>query len=300
MTVSQNAKRCGDHGLFHHEDLLRRHAAPSASPQAGFITDVIGVRHRTSTVWPAARIYDGQKLGLPIPDDFHAEAIEWVGMLKAVEAAGPGFTMLELGAGYGMWSVASGVAARNQGLAPIKLYAVEGDAAHCALMRTHFCDNGFGLDERVLLNAAVGVRSGMDRWPVPKHDHEFGGRPLGENTIDYTGRAVVQTRDVRLIALADILDYEPFWDFLHCDIQGGEFDVLSSCVQLLNERVHWMVIGTHSRKLDGDLIDMLWRAGWNLEDEQPTRFTFRYLGHSLEEMNAVDGTQIWRNPRLDR
>jgi hypothetical protein len=54
-----------------------------------------------------------------------------------------------------------------------------------------------------------------------------------------------------------------------------------------------MVIGT------GQLIDLLYSAGWILKKETPC--TFRYdtpLPASLEALTTADGTQIWFNPRL--
>ena len=69
-------------------------------------------------------------------------------------------------------------------------------------------------------------------------------------------------------------------------------------VPLLNTRVAYLVIGTHSRKLDGDLVDLFHGEGWVLEHEKPSRFTFVPGVKLLESMNEADGTQVWRNPRL--
>jgi hypothetical protein len=53
----------------------------------------------------------------------------------------------------------------------------------------------------------------------------------------------------------------------------------------------------HSRKIDGDLIDLFFRHGWSLENEKPTRFDYNRHASSLEAMTVMGGTQVWRNPR---
>jgi hypothetical protein len=88
------------------------------------------------------------------------------------------------------------------------------------------------------------------------------------------------------------------WDLLHIDVKGSEVEICQSCLSDLSERVRRMVVGTHTRKLDGDLIALLYGEKWILEREKPTKFIFREDAPSLENMNVVDGTQVWRNPRL--
>jgi hypothetical protein len=39
-------------------------------------------------------------------------------------------------------------------------------------------------------------------------------------------------------------------------------------------------------------------AGWLLEHEKPARFVFRENCPSLELMTVIDGSQVWRNPRV--
>ena len=49
----------------------------------GFIVDFLGIRTRTSFAGPFSDM-DGKVLGIPVPieDSFHAETIEWIGLLK--------------------------------------------------------------------------------------------------------------------------------------------------------------------------------------------------------------------------
>ena len=90
--------------------------APPPSGASGFITNFLGVRTRTSFVQGTEGL-SGKVLGLPVPDDgWHSEAVEWIGLLKSVAAARGRLTMMELGAGWGAWSVAAAAAARVTGV----------------------------------------------------------------------------------------------------------------------------------------------------------------------------------------
>jgi hypothetical protein len=85
---------------------------------------------------------------------------------------------------------------------------------------------------------------------------------------------------------------------LHIDIQGWEGEVCRSCLDLLNERVKWVIIGVHSRLLDAELLALFHGSGWQLEHEKPTRFTYIAEHKSFEAMTTIDGTQVWKNPRF--
>lgn len=278
--------------------ILGQFQNPAARAEPGFVVDFLGVRHRLSALWPDARRLDGKLLGQPVPSDFHAEAVEWVGTLKCVAAAGDRFVAMELGAGYGTWVIGSGVAARNRGIGSIKLYGVEADPQHFASMEQHFRDNGFDPEHHHIVQAAVGVEAGMARWP--KLDDSslpvgWGVRPVHDGEQEYMGRAFDMI-DVKVLAMRELVAREPEWNLIHIDVQGHEFDIIRSSIDLLNKRVRWMVVGTHSRKIDGDILDIMCRAGWVLENEKPARFTFWEKPVSLEAMTIQDGTQVWRNP----
>lgn len=273
---------------------------PDAKPQAGFITDFLGSRIRTTSVWKEARTLDGQLLGIPVPADFHAEAIEWIGLLKAVRSASGAFIAMELGAGFGPWIIAGGVAARQRGIEYIRLYGVEADPAHFQFLLQHFIDNGFDPDRHFLYEAAVGTTDGVAQWPaaeeIPASD-QWGCRPVHDGQ-DYMGRKVAATVDVRIRAMGELIRNEPRWDLLHIDVQGDEVKICHSCIDDLSSRVRWIVAATHSRKLDGDFLELMTNAGWVLEHEKPAKFTFRTGIRALEALTTVDGTQVWRNPRF--
>lgn len=151
-----------------------------SDPQTGFIVDFLGVRTRVTHATPFTSL-DGRVFGTPVPVDdwFHAETIEYVGLLKSVLTARKRYVVLELGAGWGPWLISGATAAKRRGIKDIRLHGVEGDPEHFASMQTHFRDNGFDPAVYRLDNAVIGVKAGRSRWPklaVPSAD--FAVRPL--------------------------------------------------------------------------------------------------------------------------
>jgi hypothetical protein len=100
--------------------------------------------------------------------------------------------------------------------------------------------------------------------------------------------------EVRMVTLFDLIAQHPRIDLLHVDIQGGEVDVINGSLQVLREKVACILIGTHSREIEGRLMKTLLKAGWHLEMERPAIF------HLVEgrPVTRVDGVQGWRNVDL--
>ncbi len=288
-------------------DLLDNLRVADQTGEPGFITEPYGIRTRIASLWPDMAQYDGHVAGLPYPANWHWEASEWLAVMRSALQAQDRYRIMELGAGWGPACVAGSFLARSRGIADTRATALEGDDHHYATIRQHFEDNGFNPDDQVLMNAAVGVHSGVAKWPVTDdHAAEYGNRPLdavqdetgADTTHDYLGRDIQRTRDVTVVPFRALLMAETFWDLVHIDIQGGELAICSDAIELMNECVGRICLGIHSRKLDGDLFDLFWKAGWVLEGEVPTRFNFNRAAESQEAMTAVDGNQVWRNPRL--
>ena len=277
---------------------------PNAKAEPGFVVDFLGGRTRAASLWDDARKLDGRLLDLPVPADYHAEAAEWIGLLKTVQSARERWVGMELGAGFGPWVVAGANAARLKGIGDIRLCAVEADAGHFEFLRRHLQDNGFAPESQRLFHAAVGVAPGTAFWPVTEDASEdWGSRPMqahapGTAATDHLGRTWVKTVPVQILAMSDLVEAEPEWNMVHIDVQGHEVEICRSCIDELNRRVHWLIVGTHSRKLDGDMIALMRSAGWILENEKPSKFHFLPEAPTLEAMTHVDGIQVWRNPRM--
>ena len=101
--------------------------------------------------------------------------------------------------------------------------------------------------------------------------------------------------ELPMIALDEVVAPCRWVDLLHLDIQGGEADFIAGCLSVMNSKVGYLVVGTHSRQIEGHIVTTLLDAGWTLEIERPAIIT---LSGDAPQV-TVDGVQGWRNPRLD-
>ena len=100
--------------------------------------------------------------------------------------------------------------------------------------------------------------------------------------------------ELPMVALAEVM--QPWFrvDLLHVDIQGGETDLIAGSLDQICEKVAYLVVGTHSRQIEGRLFEMLLARGWRLEIERPAILSL----HDPAAPVVVDGVQGWRNPAL--
>jgi hypothetical protein len=133
----------------------------------------------------------------------------------------------------------------------------------------------------------------------PRQDvagEEWGLEPLFEATEEEREAAIQSGEfdELPTISLADLISEGTKLDLLHVDIQGGEADLFESSRPVLDERVAYVLVGTHSRQIEGRLFTELLRANWRLEIERPAIIN---LGHGGPTV-TVDGVQGWRNLAL--
>uniref|UniRef100_UPI0035CC7346 FkbM family methyltransferase n=1 Tax=uncultured Sphingomonas sp. TaxID=158754 RepID=UPI0035CC7346 len=274
--------------------LLRRHLDPGA-PEAGFVRNFLGTRMQAEFTLPTAGMSGFVYNDIPtVVGDYHAEPIEFVGLLKAVEAGSGPFVAVELGAGWGSWSVTAGHVARRCERGPIRLYAVEAGVARLDNIRQHYRNNGFDPAAHSIVNAAVGPVDGVALFPHVTADDLWGEQAIFLSSDDAApqrpGYDVVPS-----ITLGTLLASETLVDLVHFDIQGAERETIANAIEVLDAKVRYIVVGTHGRVIEGAIMDTLIAHGWWLENEQPARI--RSSGNGREEI-LVDGTQVWRNPQI--
>ena len=239
--------------------------------------------------------------GYPMPvGSCQGETAEFVGALRSIlDASHSRYRMLECGAGYGTWMAITFAAAAQKRLSDVHVYGIEGDEGHFEFLLEHMADNNIGPNQFTAYKGAVGSDPGFAEWPVVDDPSDvYGSRPVGRDGITYHGSRPARTTTVKIFSLSEILLREPVWDLVHMDIQGGEGDLCRSCISMMSERVRRVVVGTHSRALDGDVMATFHAAGWSLENEKPTISHWQDDAATLETMAAVDGIQVWRNKQI--
>jgi hypothetical protein len=146
-------------------------------------------------------------------------------------------------------------------------------------------------DAHRLIHAVVGTADGIARFPKladPQINY-------GAEAHFYGVEAESDTGEVGCLSLETLLTSMPIVDLVHCDIQGAESVVLAAARDIVGSRVRRIVIGTHARRIEDDLMDLFSDLGWWLEHESACRPLQQNSGElTLYE----DGTQVWRNPAL--
>lgn len=246
------------------------------------------------------------------------DLLEWIVLLEAVAAAGDRFVMVELGAGYGRWSVAAVAAARRLRRArrpTPRIVAVEAHSARYASIAVHMADNGINPADHRLIHAAIGAERGGVLFPErdlvgagdPEKNFSAAVDPLrltdqvrpdvNELTVGQNGRTLAVMRRVPRVVLADVAAGEGIIDLIHMDVQGAEGEAIPAAVETLNAVVRRLHVATHSRGVEETIRRTMAAQGWtNLIDlphgglePAPTRWGPVRLG---------DGMQTWINPRL--
>lgn len=247
------------------------------------------------------------------------EYFEWIDLLESIVAASGTYTMIDLGAGYGRWSVRAAYAAKqyNPELR-CRLIAVEPEPTVYGWMRKHYSNHGLSLSEHKLIHAALceqpgkayfyigGPRGGpFDRPPSAWYgqaltkDYEF--RSKAKRDGKYAGFKVYLHesgwRSIRLpsIGLRTILKKLDRVDLIDLDIEGQELVALTAAVDYLDAKVKRLHIGTHSVEIEAGLRQLLSDHGWRcLADYSLLKTSETPWG----VISFDNGVQSWVNPRL--
>jgi FkbM family methyltransferase len=292
----------GHHAVFDH---YRPYRGPAHAPSH---LDFIG------SLTPPD--YGSWPIPLSVPDYEEAppqideEYFEWIDILQAVLDAGPTFTMLELGAGYGRWSARAAVAARQKGKA-VRLGAAEAEPRHKAWLEEHLQRNGVAPSNLRIFGQAIGGAYGEVAFTIAARagaeaSNWFGqaimplelkGRPV---VGDYYGLPVYEQEGwqailVPKIPLSDVLAPYDLIDIADFDLQGSEAEAIAEAIVPLTRKARRLHIGTHSEAIEAELRDLLPRHGWVcLRDYSLHKTHDTPFGRA----EFVDGVQSWINPAL--
>jgi len=283
-----------------------------------FIIDCLGGRTRRKYFEFDEK--EGQKHGSAsilelFAPSMNEEYFDWVDLFEAITAAKDVFTMLELGAGNGRWSVFGALAARAAGKKIGRLGAYEAEPTHYTWTVRHYIDNGIDPAKHNVVKAAVGPENGMAKFFVGCPSAWYGqsiapdNSPVTPKTKQLLQRLLHRENpgdtviEVGVISLKSILSGYTYVDFIHMDIQGSELDVIASSIDELDQKVRKVHIGTHSP-------DVSATGGRDVEEKLRQIFNDRHWScvHDVKALSTevridgwvtrvCDGIQTWLNPR---
>lgn len=278
---------------FDAEALMARFHVTDQTPEPGIIRNFLGTRI-TPAIYPQIlAALAGSVEPRPAPGNWHADIAEWAAALYSVEQARDRYRIVELGCGWGCWIVNMGVAARSLGL-EVDLAGVEGDRNHLQNARDTLALNGFGAGDYRLWHGIAGPRPGKALFPDPAAGTaHWGAEPVFHPDAATLARAArdsnVQILDC--VTLEELGGGRPI-DLLHIDIQGGEADYVAGNAAAMARLVKRVLIGTHSRAIEGRLMEHFLDLGWRLEMERPA---LTELVDGRPQIR-IDGVQMWANP----
>jgi FkbM family methyltransferase len=154
-------------------------------------------------------------------------------------------------------------------------------------------DNDLSPDEFQLLHGAVSRAPGTLRFPRisnPSEDYGASTHAVGKNS-EYV--------EVRGYTLPELLGkFSGPVDFVHMDIQGAEYDVIPTGMELLKSKVKAIMVGTHlSQEGHFELQNLFQKSGW-----QPLMLYTRNEEVETEfgRVKFGDGFLSFRNPSIER
>lgn len=280
---------------FDAEAVLDRFALTGQMPQPGLVLNFIGMRIRPAVYPVLLDKLAGKVEPRPAPTNWHADIAEWAAALYSVERAQGSYRIVELGCGWGCWLANMGVAARSRGLR-VDLIGIEGDRNHLDNARETLALNGFSPADWRLVHGVAGPRPGRAIFPDPAAgEAHWGGEPEfypdPARLAEAEAAAGVQVLECHTL---DDLGAGGVIDLLHIDIQGGEAAYVAGNAGAMARRVRRVLVGTHSRAIEGALFAHFQAEGWLLEMERPAVAP----PEGGRPVTRIDGVQLWRNPAL--
>ena len=293
--------------------LLKRAAMdPLPDHEGVFLVDWAGIRTRIPMLpWSPQELAGTTSTRLPVPDDgYRSEAHEYAALLLSLVNERDDYRIVEVGAGWAPWAVMGAVLAARAGKRATAI-AIEADALRASWAMQHADDNGLTSRLAVPSKIAMELEQPVDVLVVPAaawherttlrfpvlDESDMGGAATPESNpaIDYRG-AHLRHVDIETVTLPDLLTATT--DLLHVDLQGAELDVLLPSLDLIEQRVRFLSVGTHDRYVEGMLQHTLLRREWALLTESPSTAVFDGVKPTLAGFTVQDGNQLYANSRF--
>jgi FkbM family methyltransferase len=222
------------------------------------------------------------------------EYFEWIALLTAIANATERFCFAEIGAGWGRWSVSAAAVCRQKGL-DFSLIAVEPEPSHFEWMQMALRDNDIDPEQHELFLAAAAADSG--ELLLAGHDDpltQYGHKAIDPRELaDWRGLDFV-FRPVAASSLAQFFARHERIDLVDMDVQGTEHQIVAASIDVLNQKVRMLHVGTHSKEVEAQLASVLWKHGWLNAFSFPSG---RDVETCFGRIAFGDGVQTWVNPR---
>jgi len=243
----------------------------------------------------------------PYPDDsIRAGFIEYLAVLDSIRYASSGsYQMAEIGASYGPFTaICALLALRNFPDRHVTVRPVEAARNGDIAIGKNLAANGLFPNKQVdleIFSAAVSSRTDTLFFPDVDCTLDNGAMASRDSEdIDVRGMSIPHI-EVKAIPLDEVISSfradQPI-DLVHIDIQGAERYVLPDAMGVLNMRLKRIMIATHSRLIEGELMDVFHRNGWTLIAEDPVGFNYQSHLPNFIGMTVHDGSQYWVNNRF--
>ena len=275
--------------------VIRNHAVADQVADPEYIVNFLGARVSPKVFPKVLEERKGMIEPLPIPANWHADIAEWAAALRSIDKANKVYRIIELGCGWGCWLTNMGVAARNAGL-QLDLIGIEGDKGHLLFAEDSMAANKFQDSDYRLVHGVASATKQRALFPVIKDSGgDYGAEPIfGPSDEQITKEVSSGSYEVLEGFTLGELSNQKDVDLLHIDIQGSEVDFITENFLGIDKYVKRILIGTHSREIDGQLMEFFKGNGYLLEMERPSILS---LNKGIPHIR-VDGVQLWANPRF--
>lgn len=276
---------------------MRRHAAQNVVPDQRYITNWLGVKIHTKFFPGILDNKEGHIEPLPIPANWHADIAEWGFALRSVDKADETYRIVEIGCGWGCWLNNTGIAARRKSL-KLDLIGIEADAGHVKFAHESLQANSFKDSEYRIVHGVAASDQSKAIFPLPDTPGaDYGLGPVFNPSKEQL-EAAEKDKNLQILDTFPLskLSKGKLIDLVHIDIQGSETEYILDNFDDLRNYVRRILVGTHSRQIEGDLTRFFVEKGWSLEMERTAIINIV----DGKPVVVVDGVQGWRNPELDQ
>jgi Methyltransferase FkbM domain len=311
------------------EKLLDRIAPSSGDVPAGYAVDSIGILTDATFLVSRTGPFEAhheitQRPSLSTWGERYLELADW---LLAARDARDHFVAVSLGASYGGQLVLAWKVLNALNPLPCRLVGVEPVPENCTWIRRHLTVNGIDPDKHWIVQAALAPDNEPVLFPVGAPGSGRTGctdtnaalsrrtyatmistsgsaEQALENIMLYNSTGLgydlgagfdAEVKFVSALTLRDVLTPFDRVDLLEADIQHSEINVFPPFIDVLNDKVRRVHIGTHGHAAHDLLRSLFLGAGWEI--------VFDYApesSHLIEQvrLDLIDGVLSARNPAL--